>query len=150
MKKNFLVTTGLIDTWEFEENNFLLGKWCEFPKLNDHESKKFIIKKKTSNIFLSPHHWDNADKRIKDYDYLKKVLENLVIILSEKLSALHNTQEGPEYWRPIIYGWLNQYVMILFDRWETVKNFFYTNNNKEFYSYFIEFKYLDYIPIRPI
>ena len=24
MKKNFLVTTGLVDTWEFNENNYLL------------------------------------------------------------------------------------------------------------------------------
>ena len=34
MKKNFLVTTGLIDAWEFGEKNFLLGKWCEFYQFN--------------------------------------------------------------------------------------------------------------------
>ena len=28
IKKNFLVTTGLVDMWEFNENNFLLVKWC--------------------------------------------------------------------------------------------------------------------------
>ena len=41
MKKNFLVTTGLVDAWEFEEKNFPLGKWCEFYELNDFDDEKF-------------------------------------------------------------------------------------------------------------
>ena len=41
MKKNFLVTTGLVDAWEFEEKNFPLGKWCEFYELNDFDDEKY-------------------------------------------------------------------------------------------------------------
>ena len=44
MKKNFLVTTGLVDMWEFNENNFLLGKWCEFYEFNFFDKEKFMKK----------------------------------------------------------------------------------------------------------
>jgi len=44
MKKNFLVTTGLADMWEFNENNFLLGKWCEFYEFDVSNKKKPINK----------------------------------------------------------------------------------------------------------
>ena len=40
MKKDFLVTTGLIDTWEFYENNFILGKWCEFYEFDVIDKEK--------------------------------------------------------------------------------------------------------------
>ena len=48
MKKNFLVTTGLVDTWEFSENNFLLGAWCEFCDLSKKGLSKESEKKITS------------------------------------------------------------------------------------------------------
>ena len=69
MKKNFLVTTGLIDTWEINENNFLLGKWCEFNKTNYFDDKK--LKSKIS-VVKNKHHWENNEKQIADYKYLKK------------------------------------------------------------------------------
>ena len=40
MKKNFLVTTSITETWEFNENNFLLGKWCEFYEFEDFGKKE--------------------------------------------------------------------------------------------------------------
>ena len=73
MKKNFLVTTGLIDTWEFEENNFLLGKWCEFYEFDDLNRKKFKEKLSITNIITkNSYHWDDNEKKIKDYEYIKK------------------------------------------------------------------------------
>ena len=86
MKKNFLVTTGLIDTWEFEENNFLLGRWCEFYEFSDFEEKKFNKKilKKDNIIKNNIDHWDNYEKRNKDYEYLEKEIEykgkNLTVV----------------------------------------------------------------------
>ena len=49
MKKNFLVTTGLTDAWEFNENNFLLGKWCEFYEINNYDKNRFNTKKNIRN-----------------------------------------------------------------------------------------------------
>ena len=55
MKKNFLVTTALLDTWEPNENNFLLGKWCEFYERNSIDKKMSedisIIKNIYRNFF---------------------------------------------------------------------------------------------------
>ena len=71
MKKDFLVTTGLIDTWEFYENNFVLGKWCEFYETGDYDEEKHknIIPK---NINIS-----DIQKRDK--------LQNKILMLSYQL-----------------------------------------------------------------
>ena len=147
MKKNFLVTTGLSDEWEFSETNFLLGKWCEFCGTSDFDKEEFNkdIRKKTS-IVENAHHWDNFEKRIQDWKYVKGKLEYLLEIISDKLSAIHNINEDKEYWRVIIYGWLGEYTSTIFDKWEIVKIFFQENKNKKFYSNFIPFNELNYIP----
>ena len=53
MKKNFLVTTGLVDALEFEEKNFPLGKWCEFYELNDFDDEKF----NSSSLYCRWYRW---------------------------------------------------------------------------------------------
>ena len=71
MEKNFIVTTGLIDTWEFDENNYLLGKWCDFSEENHFDKKKFrreILEK--VKVIQNKHHWHDNKKKIKDYEYL--------------------------------------------------------------------------------
>ena len=148
MKKNFLVSTGLIDTWEFEENNFLLGRWCEFYEFDDLEKKKFKEKILMTNIIKNnSHHWEDNEKIIKDYEYIKKKLEYLLEIISEKLSTIHNVNESKEYWRIVIYTWLNYYTSTIFDRWENIRIFFEKNKTEKFYSNFILLDDLDYIPI---
>lgn len=148
MKKNFLVTTGLIDTWEFEENNFLLGRWCEFYEFSDFEEKKFNKKilKKDNIIKSNIDHWANHEKRNKYYEYLEKKVEYLLEVISEKLSAIHNVNENKEYWRVVVYGWLHQYATIIFDKWEIIKIFFEKNKTEKFYSNFISLKDLDFVP----
>jgi putative transferase (TIGR04331 family) len=148
MKKNFLVSTGLIDTWEFEENNFLLGRWCKFYEFDDLEEKKFKEKILMTNIIKNnSHHWEDNEKIIKDYEYIKKKLEYLLEIISEKLSTIHNVNESKEYWRIVICTWLNLYTTIIFDRWENIRIFFEKNKTEKFYSNFILLDDLDYIPI---
>ena len=68
MKKNFLITTGLVDAWELEEKNFPLGKWCEFYELNDFDDEKFKEKISIKNkVIGNTYHWDNHEKKFKDY-----------------------------------------------------------------------------------
>ena len=69
MKRDFLVTTGLIEGWEFNENNFLLGKWCEFYGTEDLSKEKIP---KQISIVENIHHWEDKEKQIRDYEYLKK------------------------------------------------------------------------------
>ena len=64
MKKDFLVTTGLINAWEFEENNHLLGKWCEFYEVDEYDKEKNRnIKLSEINFFKNENHWDNNEKK---------------------------------------------------------------------------------------
>ena len=147
MKKNILVTTGLADTWKFNENNFLLGDWCKFYEsniLDEEKSKKKIPKK--INIIKNPYHWKDYEKKNKDYKYLKQILERLLEIISDKLSTIHNIDKNKEYWRIVIFPWLNQYIVTIFDRWETIRIFFKKNNAKKFSSYFLSLNDLDFLP----
>ena len=52
--RNFLVTTGLVDTWELNENNFFLGKWCELYEIDKYIDNKIPDK---VSIIKNNHHW---------------------------------------------------------------------------------------------
>ena len=146
MKKNFLITTGIIDTWEFSENNFLLGKWCEFYEFNNFDKNKIEINNKNISIFKNTYHWDDNEKKEKDYKYLTDITEYLLEEISKKLSLIHEMNESKDYWRIIISNWLNEYTTAIFDRWENIRIFFENNKNKKFYSNFISLSDLDFIP----
>lgn len=146
MKKNFLVTTGLVDTWEFNENNFLLGKWCEFYEFNvSNKGKSMNQPPKGVNIIRNEYHSDSNEKVIQDHAYLKKTLKNLLEIISEKLSIVHNVDEDKEYWRFIISIWLNEYTSVIFNRWENIRIFFERNKINKFYTNFITLNDENYI-----
>ena len=147
MKKNFLVTTGLIDTWEFSENNFVLGKWCEFYETNDSDSKKYQnIEIKDISIIKNEYHWNDEQKRNRDYLYIEEKLEEILEIISNKLSVIHNINENKKYWRVIIHTWLTEYFTIIFDKWESARIFFKKNKDKEFYTNFISLNDLNFLP----
>ena len=122
MKKNFLITADLIDAWEFDENNFLLGKWCDFDVSSKEKLKNKIPKK--INIIRNSYHWENNEKKVRDYKYLENILEYLLELISEKLSIIHDVNENKEYWRIIVFSWLSEYTAIIFDRWESIRIFF--------------------------
>ena len=143
MKKNFLITADLIDAWEFDENNFLLGKWCDFDVSSKEKLKNKIPKK--INIIRNSYHWENNEKKVRDYKYLENILEYLLELISEKLSIIHDVNENKEYWRIIVFSWLSEYTAIIFDRWESIRMFFEKNNTEKFYSNFILLNDLDYI-----
>ena len=143
MKKNFLITADLIDVWEFDENNFLLGKWCDFDVSNKEKLKNKILKK--ISIIKNSDHWENSEKKVKDYEYVKNILEYLLELISEKLSIIYDVNENKEYWRIIVFSWLSEYAATIFYRWENIRIFFEKNNTEKFYSNFILLNDLDYI-----
>lgn len=146
MKKNVLVTTGLTNAWNFSEKNFILGSWCEFYKtniLNENGFKKKILKE---DVIKNSYHWNDSEKKFKDYEYLKEKIEYSLEIISDKLSLVHEVKENKEYWRVVIFIWLNHYVSTIFDRYEIVKTFFEKNKGKKFISYELLLNELDFIP----
>ena len=141
MKKNFLVTTSLTDSWEVDQNNFTLGKWCEFHEKDNHDTKSL----EKINIIKNSDHWGDLTKRVQDREYLEKKIEYLLEIVSDKLSIVHEVKENKEYWRIIVYNWLASYTTTIFYKWESIRIFFEKNNDKDFYSNFLSFKELDYL-----
>ena len=59
------------------------------------------------NIIKNTHHWEDLEKQIKDYEYLRETTEYLLEIISENLSKIHHVNENKEYWRVVIFIWLN-------------------------------------------
>jgi len=147
MKKNFLVTTGLINAWEFEENNYLLGKWCEFYEVDNYDKKKDkSIKLSEIHIKKNKNHWDDKEKKLTDFNNLVTIIDTILPIISEKLSKVHNVNETEEYWHNIIHPWLKEYTYAIFDRWQHIKIFFERNENKKFYTNVFQLNDLDYQP----
>ena len=148
MKKNFLVTTSLIDSWETDENNFILGRWCEFHEKDDNEKSKHYIKNvEKINIIKNTDHWEDIAKRINDREYVEKKTEDLLEIVSKNLSEVHDVKENKEYWRIIVYNWLASYTTTIFYKWESIRVFFEKNSDKDFYSNFLPFKEQDYLTL---
>jgi len=131
LKKNFLITTDAVDMWEIHENNFLLGKWCEFSLFEKEKLPKEI------NIIKNKYHWSDYKKKEVDYNYLYKVNEYLINVISENLSKINNIEGNKTYWKIILNNWLSEYIVTLFDRWENIRIFFEKNKNHKFYSNYI-------------
>ena len=95
MKRNFLITTGIKDTWEFYENNFVLGKWCEFYEFDSFNKEKLEKKiPKKISIIKNTYHWDNDEKSLKDYGYLMKTLEYLYKYILSKVPIIIDGNHG--------------------------------------------------------
>ena len=47
-----------------------------------------------NTITKNSQHWEDNEKKIKDYEYIKKRLEYLLEIISEKLSKIHNVKDN--------------------------------------------------------
>jgi putative transferase (TIGR04331 family) len=114
MKKLFLVTTALEDTWpESDKSILFLGEWCRLYSRKQHW-KKFDSK-------IVPYHWDDRDKLYKDYQYLHELFERLLIELTTELNKIHGVSYSLRYWRIIIGPWLMMFLSSIYDRWECLQ-----------------------------
>jgi putative transferase (TIGR04331 family) len=111
--KELLVTTALEETWGADEDIVFLGEHCK-----NYKRKDFWIKRKSRTLV---DHWRDRDKHTKDHQYLYELYEKVLIVLSNELNEIHNTDKPVRYWRIIIGPWLLTYIPVIWDRWESVR-----------------------------
>ena len=91
MSKFFLITTPILETWDFEKDTLMLGSWCKpFDKKEKNKDLKSCL--------LLDYHWEDSKKVYKDYLYLNNFGEKVLSNLFRTLNTLHNVP-GPAYMR---------------------------------------------------
>jgi putative transferase (TIGR04331 family) len=120
-----LVLTAMQEIQKRNERIIYLGEWCnrynqaDANSLQAHEILKF--------------HWDDREKLKRDYDYLERLHQSLLGSLTRCLNKLHHVEYPKRYWQILLDPWLFSYISVLFDRWETLKAAF---NSEESYKIF--------------
>ena len=85
-----LVISNDIDLWSKDEENILLGDWCELGL------EKF---KSSYKIFINDNHWNDLKKVEKDlYQIQNTIWEELVTFISNELNNYHKTNYKKDYW----------------------------------------------------
>jgi len=115
MKKRFLVTTALEDSWpENGESVIFLGEWCRLF------SRKKIWEKMDAEVL--PYHWDDRDKLHKDYKDICELFEKILNELTIELNKIHSVNHSSRYWRILLGPWLINFIPIIFDRFSCINN----------------------------
>jgi putative transferase (TIGR04331 family) len=141
MKKKFYLCPLYNETnFEFHKNLFFLGRWCVPFKKEDINTIENCL----------PYHWKKKQKKIKDFNYLKKLYISILKSLSIKLNNLHNVNFSIKEWKIIIGPWLMAFLVKSFDSFENIKTALKKKNKFNIYFYQIDKKkivsnnYIDY------
>ena len=97
-----------------------LGAWCR-----SYSNKDFMQSSQSKTI---KYHWSNRTKLRNDYSYLEILFERCLSELAASLNTYHNTNYSLRYWRIILGPWLLSYVSVLWDRWESLRVAFETED----------------------
>jgi len=115
-----LVTSAIEKTWGKEQEIIFLGEWCKlYPRRHIWLKRNFST---ISNL------WTDKNKMDRDEIYLKDLYERFLTALSSELNKIHESNYSVRYWRIVIGPFLFAYIPIIFERWETLRNFFEGSN----------------------
>ena len=98
---------------EINENNhnfdkIYLGNWC------------FKDKYLKTNETVVNYHWDDRNKLRRDYVYLDKLYESILLNLKNILNKFHKKNYSLNFYRIILGYWLHCYISSTYDRWENI------------------------------
>lgn len=88
----------------------LLGEWCRADGQDLAERFRVL-----------PFHWDDFEKRGRDYEYLRTLHRTLAAALVPALNDLHRIQYDQQSWQLVFDPWLVCWLGTLFDRWESLR-----------------------------
>jgi len=112
--KKHLVTTAIESSWPSKGKNILfLGEWC----------KRFNRKEKWAELDSNTveYHWDDREKVYSDYQYLRKLHEDMLVEMKDYLNDLHGVSRSLRYWRIQLGPWMGYLIPILFDRYSMLE-----------------------------
>tara|TARA_B100001057_G_scaffold484525_1_gene562740 strand:+ start:7350 stop:9074 length:1725 start_codon:yes stop_codon:yes gene_type:complete len=118
-KKPLLILQNYKKKIDKSEKIFFLGRWC-IP----YDQEKYVNLK-----YCNSYHWADKSKRQKDFRYLQKLYDRIVVALSKKLNTLHSLNLSKREWQLIIGHWVMIFITKSFDSYENLK--FFCKNNKK-------------------
>ena len=95
-----------------KSKNLLVGKWLF----------KNLLEKNQINIKYCSHHWTNKEKQIKDFKIVKKIYDEVVKDLSINLNNYHSKRFSVRQWEILLFFFLHQYILAVYDRWNLIKS----------------------------
>jgi putative transferase (TIGR04331 family) len=116
-----LVCTSIINKNLNNQQYILLGKWC----IDSINSRKLSKKK----CVILDYHWDDVQKRYKDYLLIEKINKKILKLLTNKLNIIHCVNFSNLYWNKLIGYWTLSFITSLFDRFQMLSKATKFNNN---------------------
>ncbi|MCG3770527.1 MAG: hypothetical protein JW384_01677 [Nitrosomonadaceae bacterium] len=104
-----LVTTSDERTWKFDRPVLFSGEWCR-----RYDRKELWA---TMDAIVAAPYGLGEENKDKDYAYVTKFSEELLVELRDVLNDYHKTNRGLRYWRIVLGHWLHRYVSVIFNRW---------------------------------
>jgi putative transferase (TIGR04331 family) len=108
----FLITTADQRFWKTDDSILFLGEWCKLF------SQRRVWEKLDYKVL--PYHWDNREKLYHDYLSLDRLIEEVLRQMTVLLNEIHGVDRSLRYWRIIIGPWLNYFIPVVFDRFQSV------------------------------
>lgn len=112
--KRYLITTADERSWVFDRPVLFLGEWCR------RYDRKHIWSK-MDGIVAAPYGLD-VERKKNDLDYIQSIFGPLLIELTGALNAFHHTEHNERYWNIVLGHWLQRYVSVIFNRYQTIGN----------------------------
>jgi len=109
----FLITTSLEETWDTDKKIFFLGEWCK-----QIHRKTFWGK---LNSTTQTYHWNDREKLKKDYNYSKRLYNDLINELTKNLNFYHKTSYSTRYWKIVLGPWLLSFIQLVLERYENIE-----------------------------
>ncbi len=134
----FLATTALEKYWDKSEKILFLGEWC---LLYDRKKEWSRL-----NYEVLPNHWENREKLYRDYIYIENIYEKTLDYLVSFYNKTFNKNFSKRYYRILFGFWLNSFIGIIYDRFESLQHAIrYKNDLRTIFSDFSygEFTALD-------
>ncbi|MBM9501965.1 transferase [Leptospira sp. 201903071] len=107
-----LITTSDKRTWRSDSPVIFLGEWCKPYHLSDSWSSLDYIVAKPYGL---------GERKNANYEFSKRVRDQLLVVLLTKLNSIHDVKYDIRSWKIILGHWLNRYVDVLINRYNSLK-----------------------------